>query len=88
MAISCDDYDYLEIACLYAYEVKLQLKSGETVEGKAITTGINEHKQEYLLIESQVQEEANSSSKQQVLLSQLSAMDVLTPNAKFRSVVF
>ena len=33
--ISCDLHDYIEVACMYGYQVRLILKDQSTVEGKA-----------------------------------------------------
>ena len=34
--ISCELHDFLEIACLYGYRVKLTLKDQQIIEGNAI----------------------------------------------------
>nr|WP_261833361.1 Rho-binding antiterminator [Vibrio ishigakensis] len=34
--ISCSQYDYIELICLYRYPVKLELKSGSVVTGSAL----------------------------------------------------
>lgn len=88
MSISCDNYDYIEIACLYTYLLELQLTSGAILTGRAITTGIDECKQEYLLLEIQAENELHPALNQQVPLDQLSTMQVLTANARFQQVVF
>ena len=75
--ISCELHDYLEIACLYGYRVKLTLKDHQTVEGKAIDTFTTAEKREYLLIDDQ-----------QIELNRVKKLQVLTPNAKFSEVVF
>ncbi len=36
--ISCNDHNYIEIACMYHYDLILELGSGEIVDAKAITT--------------------------------------------------
>jgi len=79
-SISCDLHDYLEIACLYGYQVRLTLKDHHIIEGKAIDTVTTAEKQEYLLID--------AGQQQQVKLSQLKKLQVLTPHAKFKEVLF
>ena len=49
--ISCDLHDYVEIACTYRYELRLLLKSGLEVEGRAIDTVLNADRLECIKIE-------------------------------------
>ena len=51
--ISCELHDYLEIACLYHYQVKLTLKNQHLIEGKALDVFTDAEKREYLLIQTQ-----------------------------------
>lgn len=78
--IACDLHDYIEIACMYGYQVKLTLKDQTTIEGKAIDTLSTPEKQEYLVID--------DGQKQRIELSQLKKLQVLTPKAQFTEVVF
>lgn len=79
--ISCELHDYLEIACMYGYRVKLTLKDHQTIEGKALDTLTASDKQEYLVID-------NGHAQQKIELNQLAKMQALTPNAKFTEVIF
>ena len=36
--IACDLYDYLEIACLFQYQLEIVLKSGQRIRGVAVDT--------------------------------------------------
>jgi Rho-binding antiterminator len=49
--LNCDLHDYLEIACLYKFEVELLLTDGTMILGVAITTKTIE-KNEYLEVNS------------------------------------
>ncbi len=40
--ISCSEYDYIEIVCLYRYLVRLTMKTGEIIDGIALDTKSNE----------------------------------------------
>jgi len=80
-SISCELHDYLEIACMYGYRVRLTIKNHQTIEGKAIDTVTTAEKREYLVID-------NGHEKHEVELNQLVKMEVLTPNAKFKKVSF
>jgi len=79
-SISCELHDYLEIACIYGYRVKLTLKDHQIIEGKASDIQTTAEKREYLVID--------NGQKQQIELNQIGKMQVLTPNAKFTQVIF
>ncbi len=79
-AISCELHDYIEVACMYRYLVKLILKDGQIIEGKAIDIVTSAEKREYLVIKNE--------QEQQVELTQLVSLHVLTANARFQEVVF
>lgn len=42
--ISCEQYDYIEIVCLYHYPIELTMKSGERINGVALDTKRNDQK--------------------------------------------
>ncbi|MDN3616148.1 Rho-binding antiterminator [Vibrio gallaecicus] len=79
--ISCNQYDYIEIVCLYQYEILLTLKSGESIQGIAMDTKRDDDKQECILIN------LDSGSKL-VVLDELLSLEVLTQNPKFKMVRF
>lgn len=79
-AISCELHDFVEVACMYGYQLKLILKNNEILEGKAIDIVNSPEKRECLMID--------NASRQYIELTQLAKMQVLTPNAKFSEVVF
>lgn len=79
-SVSCELHDYLEIACLYGYRVKLTLEDCQIVEGKAVDTQTTAEKREYLVVD--------NGQKIQIELSRLKKLQVLTPNAQFSEVVF
>lgn len=78
--ISCELHDFIEVACMYGYEVKLELRDNQIVKGKAIDISTSNDKREYLII--------NNGQEQQIELTKLIKMTVLTPNAKFTEVNF
>lgn len=79
--VSCHLHDYVEIACLYGYKLKLLLKSGETISGKAVTTGTTADKKEYLVLEI-------SWQIKRIQLEQLGKMQALTVNPHFDEIIF
>ncbi len=79
-AISCELHDFIEVACMYGYQLKLFLKNNQIIEGKAVDIVNSPEKQECLIID--------NDSRQHIELTQLVKMQVLTPNAKFSEVIF
>jgi len=74
--ISCQIHDYIEIACMYGYQVKLKLRNGQVIEGKAMDTHTSPDKREYLVIDNE-----------KIELIQITKMTILTPNAKFNEII-
>jgi len=56
------------------------LRNHEVLEGQALDTITTPDKQEFLIID--------NGQKQQIELSQLKTLEVLTANAQFREVMF
>ncbi|WP_230326327.1 Rho-binding antiterminator [Citrobacter sp. Res13-Sevr-PEB04-36] len=79
--VDCDLHDYLEIACLYRYMLRIELTDGTVFDARAVTTRTTIEKEEYLVVERQ----ANS---QNIRLDCLSAITALTAGAKFSTVLF
>lgn len=79
--LTCQQYDYIEIVCMYRYPIRLHLKSGETLEGTAMDTCRNTQQQECIELES-------DSRRQKVVLDQLTKMEVLIANPNFQAVYF
>lgn len=79
--ISCNDYDYIEIVCLYRYPVRLTLKSGQIIEGKALDTARNQEKQEAIKLD-------QNGVEQLVVLDDLSLVEVLVDNPHFNKKSF
>lgn len=77
--IACDLHDYIEIACLYGYQVRLTLKDKRIVEGRALNI-VTEEKREVLLLD--------HNPTGEITLDQLAKLQVLTPNARFTEVIF
>ena len=81
--LSCDLYDYMEIACMYAYKIELQLKDGQRYTGKPRTIIISDHK-EYLMF----LPDAVPARELQLNLLELKSMRVLSENARFEFIEF
>lgn len=79
--ISCSQYDYIEIACLYGIAVELTLINGSSISGLALTTSYNQQKQECMEIE--VGGDAVLVPTKQIL-----AMTALCENPHFTQIEF
>ena len=77
--ISCDNYDYIEIACTFKYPVMLILTSGDIITGIATDTVINEQRQECLKLKS-------DNSELLVVLDEIKMMEALLENPHFKLV--
>ena len=80
--IACELFDYIEIACMFSYQVKLVLRDHSVVEGKALTTEITADKQEMLIIQNK------DETKLSINTATLASMTVLTAGARFNQVTF
>ncbi|WP_107852695.1 Rho-binding antiterminator [Oceanimonas marisflavi] len=79
--MSCEQHDYIEIACLYRYTVTLTLVSGEQVSGVALDTARNEHRAECLKI--RIGDEVRL-----LPLASLTRMTAAAGNPHFQTVAF
>ena len=79
--ISCELHDYIEVVCLYHYLVRLTLKDQSIIEGKARDIVTSPDKKEFLLLEM-------DDGSQQIELTTLRKMEVLSPNPQFQKVDF
>ncbi|MGF1753779.1 Rho-binding antiterminator [Vibrio makurazakiensis] len=81
--ISCNQYDYIEIVCLYHYPIKLTLKSGKIIECTAQDTKRNENREECILVSME-----SSSSQELIILDEISVLEVAVSNPHFQKVTF
>lgn len=79
--MSCDQHDYIEIACTFRYPVRLILKSGAIIEGKALDTRRNAARQECLKL-------GVGSVEHLVVLDEIARMEARTENPHFQVVSF
>lgn len=79
--MSCNLYDYLEIACMRGYRLDIELKDGARLVAKALTTRTSSEKEEFILLET-------DDGQQEIRLDQLLAITPLDANAQFGRVVF
>lgn len=79
--ISCEQHDYIEIACLYNYRVRLTLDSGDRLEGVAVDTVRNHDQEECIKIR-------DGSSEHLVVLDSVTTMEALIENSHFKVISF
>ncbi|KAB2823138.1 MULTISPECIES: Rho-binding antiterminator [Aliivibrio] len=79
--ISCNEYDYIEIVCLYRYPVRLTMKVGESIKGVALDTSRNESKNECIKLNT-------NETEILVELDGISKLEVLVDNPHFSEVIF
>ncbi|MBY8046086.1 Rho-binding antiterminator [Vibrio fluvialis] len=79
--ISCSQYDYIEIACLYRLPVALTLQDGSVIQGTAKDTGRNTARQECMIVE-------DNSREHWIETAALVRMQALSDNPHFSDIHF
>ena len=79
--ITCDQHDYIEIACTFQYPIKLTMKNGDELKCVAIDTCLDSNKNECIKVE------VNGSTRL-VILDDVSKMQACIDNPHFQSVSF
>ncbi len=79
--MSCDQHDYIEIACTFRYPVRLILKSGVIVEGRALDTQRNETRQECIKLDV-------AGVARLIVLDEIGHMEARADNPHFQRVSF
>jgi len=79
--IDCGLYDYIEIACLYRYVLRISTRDGEILTGTALDTEISADKSECLKL-------SGESGIRRVRLDHLLSIEPLTADARFGRVDF
>ena len=79
--ISCHQYDYIEIVCLYHYPVKLTLKSGQIIEGIALDTARNSAHDECIKLD-------DEGTIVYIVLSDITLLSVDVENPHIQQVSF
>ena len=79
--ITCQQYDYIEIACMYQFPIILTLNTGEKIEGIAKNTKRNELREECI-------ELLVDGKTSLVVLDTIAKLEVTVENPHFSEVVF
>ncbi|WP_339144269.1 Rho-binding antiterminator [Pseudoalteromonas galatheae] len=78
--ISCQQYDYIELACLKRLKVTIEMKDGDVVRGRCENTAIVD-KQECLVLEQE-------SQAVTVMLAGITSISADTDNPYFTTLRF
>ena len=78
--LSCDLHDYLEIACLHHYHLRIELTDGSELQAEAVTTEINASKEEFFVVHC-------AAGEQRLRMDRLLAITPLDSGASFGRVL-
>lgn len=78
--MDCDLHDYLEIACLHRYRLRIELVDGGVVVAQALTTRTATTKEEFLLLR-------GDDGEREIRLDQLLAITPLDAGSQFGRVL-
>jgi len=79
--MSCEHYDYIEIACMHHYPIKLTFEDGSEVTGQAWDTALNSVRQECIKLKDQ-------QGEQLISLEGVVSLEVMKDNPHFTLVRF
>ncbi|MCG7488948.1 Rho-binding antiterminator [Vibrio sp. Of14-4] len=79
--ISCSEYDYIEIVCLFRIPIRLVTDSAQVFEGRAKTTNYDHQRRECIVIDT-------PCGDIQIPTSTLVSMTALTDNPHFSEITF
>lgn len=87
--MTCSQYDYIELVCLYHYPVKLVMNNGDIILGKALDTQRNSEIQHCIKLDCQIASGTELDSKEcLVVLDDISSMQVCINNPHINYVEF
>ncbi|MBU2919481.1 Rho-binding antiterminator [Psychrosphaera sp. F3M07] len=79
--ISCNEYDYVEIVCMYRYPVNITLKTGLIIEGIALDTQYNAERKECIKVDIDDKETL-------ITLASIAMLEVGIENPHFKQIFF
>ncbi|CAE6933992.1 COG4568 Transcriptional antiterminator [Vibrio sp. B1REV9] len=79
--VTCNQYDFIELACMFNILIEITLKNGEQHQGKALDTGYDMERQECLFLDVEGEHIAFPTE-------QLISMKALQENPHFSDVTF
>ena len=82
--ISCEEYDYIDIACLFRYLVKITMSDGKELKGVARDTRRNSENEECVLVSI----DDTSDTEELVVLEDIVKLEACVTNPHFAEVIF
>ena len=79
--ISCHEHDYIEIACMYQYPIRLTMKNGDLIECKALDTQYNSSREECIKV-------ISKGIESDVIIEKISKLEVCIENPHFKQISF
>lgn len=79
--MTCEQHDYIELVCVYLYQVKLTLKNGSQVKGQALDTLYNDDREACLCLK-------QNDEIQLIVLDNIASMAACEQNPHFSAVSF
>lgn len=79
--ISCEQHDYIEIACMFRYPIKLTMHSGIVIECIAVDTTLNDNKLECIKVDFKEGETL-------IIIDDIAQLDVCIDNPHFHTISF
>ncbi len=78
--IDCDRHDFLEIACMHHYRLRIELNDGDELEAEAVTTRTAPSKEEFFCVKA-------ADGAREIRLDRLRAITPLDAGAQFDRVL-
>lgn len=78
--IDCDRHDFLEIACMHHYRLRIELVDGQAIEAEAVTTRTAPNKEEFFCVNA-------AEGMRELRLDRLRAITPLNDGASFGRVL-
>jgi len=79
--ISCSDYDYIEIVCMYGYPIQLTMISNDIVTGTALDTQLNESRTECIKVKV-------DGVDCLIELDKVTKLEICVKNPHFETIIF
>ena len=79
--MSCNEHDYVEIACMYQYPIKITMKAGNVLECTALDTQYNSAREECIKVNVK-------GIDKEVIIDKISKIEVCVENPYFKLVCF
>lgn len=79
--ISCNEHDYVEIACMYQYPIKVTMKTGGVIECKALDTQYNSAREECIKVDV-------AGIENEVIINNVAKIEVCIENPHFQEISF